>query len=93
MKHKWVFKDGLAVIDCTSFPYAFRMMHNAIKTGVEKGRKYNDMAKSMLIVSPMKDIHGAARVYNYTEASKMAVSQGLLNSDGQLNGKEFKKMK
>jgi hypothetical protein len=90
--NKWTIRDGATVIECTSFPYAFRTMFNIIKKGVEKsGRTYNDMVKQLSIVSPIKDSFGENKVYSYTAAIQMATDMGLLTSDGQINSKEFKK--
>ena len=91
MNSKWLFKDGATVIECTSFPYAFRTMFNTVKKGVEKGRKYEDMVKAMSIVSPAKDRLGNTKSYNYAEATEMATNSGLLTSDGQINSREFKR--
>lgn len=77
--------------DCTSFPYAFRMMWNAIRKGLENGKNLNDMTRKMFIVAPIKDRHGDPRVYSYAESVEMAKSQGLLTPDGQINSKEFKR--
>lgn len=87
----WKYRDGLAVTECTSFPYAFRTMFNAVRRGTEKGRNYEDMMKSMRIISPAKDVHGDFRTYNFDEASIMAKNNGLLNSDGTINSREFKR--
>lgn len=91
MNAKWLFKDGATVIDCTSFPYAFRTMFNTVKKGVEKGRKFEDMVKGMSIVSPMRDRLGNTKTYTYAEATEMATNTGLLTSDGQINSREFKR--
>jgi hypothetical protein len=87
----WIFKDGASEVKCTSFPYAYRTMFNALKKGVESGRKYNDMVKQMTIISPQKDVHGDLRRYNYTTATEMAKASGLLISTGEIDFNEFKK--
>jgi hypothetical protein len=87
----WIFKDGATQTKCTSFPYAYRLMYNTVKQGVEKGRKYNDMVKQMLIISPQKDNHGDPRKYSYATATQMATDSGLLTPDGQINSREFKR--
>ena len=90
-KVTWIFKDGASQVTCDSFPYAFRMMFNSVKKGVESGRKYNEMVKQMSILSPAKDQHGDPRIYSYTDATEMATAQGLLTADGQINSREFKR--
>jgi len=89
MNETWIFKDGLSQQGCTSFPYAFRLMYNAVKTGVEKGRKFNDMVKQMAIIAPTKDQHGDPRRYNYQEAAQMAEIQGFF-VNGQIDSRKFK---
>jgi hypothetical protein len=91
MNDNWIFKDGVAQVGCTSFPYAYRLMHQTIKKGVETGRKYNDMVKQMVIISPTKDQHGDPRRYNYTSATELAKSSGLLTPAGEINSREFKR--
>lgn len=86
----WIFKDGVAKFPCDSFPYAYRLMHQTLKKGVESGRKYDVMVNQMSIISPIKTPHGDIRTYTYTEATSMANDQGLLTSGGQINSREFK---
>ena len=89
----WIFKDGTTQIVCTSFPFAYRIMFNTLKQGVEKGRKYEDMIRQMLIISPIKDNRGTGtpRTYTYASATEMATASGLLTAEGQINSKEFKR--
>jgi hypothetical protein len=88
----WIFRDGLIKIECVSFPYAFRVMYNAIRKGLEKDkRSMEDMTKKMSIVSPIKDNYGRSKIYSYNKAMAMATNQGLLKDDGELNSREFKK--
>ena len=89
----WIFKDGNSVTECDSFPYAYRLMHNTFRKGLEKGSTRNvpDMLKQMSIVSPAKDVHGRNRTYSYATATQLAKDQGLLTGDGEINSREFKK--
>ena len=91
MNNTWIFRDGLSQTSWNSFPYAFRAMHTAIKTGVEKGRKYADMTKQMVIISPQKDQHGDPRKYNYTAATELAKASDLLTPTGEINSRVFKR--
>lgn len=88
---KWIFKDGVSQFTCDSFPYAYRLMHQTLKKGVESGRKYNDMVKQMFIISPQADQHGDPRKYSYAAATELAKASELLQADGQLNSKVFKR--
>ena len=91
MLNDWIFKDGATQTKCTSFPYAYRLMFDTLKRGVEKGRKYDDMVRQMLIISPQKDAHGDVRKYDYTAATAMATASGLLTPEGTINSREFKR--
>ena len=53
-------------------------MFHTMKTGVENGRKYDDMLKQLIIIAPTKDQHGDNRKYSYLESKEMAEIQGLL---------------
>ena len=86
---EWIFKDGATQTKCTSFPYAYRLMFDTLKRGVEKGRKYDDMVRQMLIISPQKDAHGDLRKYNYDAATQMATDMGIL-LDGQIVSRNLK---
>ena len=66
-------------------------MFNTLKKGVEGGRKYDDMVKQMVIISPQRDVHGDPRRYSYAAATEMAKASGLLTPDGQINSREFKR--
>ena len=89
--NKWFFKDGASVMECESFPFAFRLMFNTFRKGLEKNaRKADDMIKQFSIVSPVKDAYGKKRVYSYAAASQMAKNSGLLTPEGTINSKEFK---
>lgn len=81
----WTFFDGVQKHHCTSFPFAYRALHTALKKGVEYGKSSDSMTRIFKIISPFK------KEYNYTKASALATEQGLLNSDGSLNSKEFKR--
>jgi GMP synthase PP-ATPase subunit len=90
MNNIWIFKNGMfAPIECTSFPYAFRRMYDTVKTELGKGKKLSDITKSMVILSPLKDIHGDNRKYTYVTAMDMAKTQGLIDADGGINKKAF----
>jgi hypothetical protein len=88
---QWIFKDGFSQTSWNSFPYAYRAMFQALKTGVEKGRKYDDMVKQMVIISPQKDQHGDPRRYNYASATELAKASDLLTAQGEINSRVFKK--
>ena len=88
---QWIFKDGLSSVSCTSFPYAYRMMYNTLKKGVESGRKYEDMMQDLRIISPQKDQHGDFRRYTYLTATELAQSSELLTPTGEINSRVFNK--
>ena len=90
---KWILKDGAKTYDCTSFPFAYRTMYNILRQGVEKGvRKHDEMVKGFAIISPMTDRStGKPKVYSFAEATQFAKDTGVLQPDGQINSREFKK--
>lgn len=85
MPTTWTFDDGLQRKPYSSFPYAYRALYNALKRGVEQGKKYDDMVKNFRILTPFNT------VYNYKRATELATQQGLLTSDGMINSKEFRR--
>jgi hypothetical protein len=91
MNNTWIFKDGVSQYTCDSFPYAYRLMFNTLKKGVETGRKYNDMVKAMVIISPQNDQHGDPRRYSYAQATELAKASELLTPSGEINSKVFKR--
>lgn len=91
MNNEWIFKDGPSQVGVNSFPFAYRAMFNALKKGVESGRKYNDMVKQMVIIAPTKDQHGDFRRYNYDQATELAKASDLLTPEGIINSRVFKR--
>lgn len=91
----WIFRDGVSITHCPSFPIAYRKMHETLRVGVEKGRKYEDMVRGFRIIAPpsVKDSYGEQRTYDYHAATSMATAQGLLNPMGEINSREFKRKK
>ena len=87
----WTFKDGLGQTTWNSFPYAYRAMFQSLKLGVEKGRKYDEMVKKMVIISPQKDQHGDPRRYSYAQATELAKASELLTPTGEINSRVFKR--
>ena len=90
----WTLKDGNKEIPCDTFPYAFRRLWNIRYAGLnpnkERGelkRTLPEMMKSLSIVGPPP----AKRKYGYSAAVDMARGMGLLNAEGNINGREFKR--
>jgi hypothetical protein len=97
MNIKWTFNDGGKSIDCTSFPFAFRAMNNAWRKGIEgidhmkqpcPKRTAAEMAKNFSITGPCGT--KMERKYGYHAAKDKALENGLIDSDGNINGREFK---
>ncbi|HOS16058.1 MAG TPA: hypothetical protein PKX15_03440, partial [Bacteroidales bacterium] len=72
---------------------AFRTMYHTIQKGLKAGRSMNDMESKMSIVSPHRGQRGEIQKYSYAEAMEMARSMGLLNSEGEINRREFRRFK
>jgi len=86
----WLLKSGGQVIDCTSFPYAFRAAYNLVRKAVEAGKPTSPIIKDITILGPLNSKGDRAK-YTYASASELAKGQGLLTPDGQINSREFKK--
>lgn len=84
----WIFKNGVQVIDCTSFPYAFRTMHNVVRKSIAEKKPVN--TSDLIILGPA-NLRGERRTYSYDKATQLATEQGLLTMDGQINSREFKR--
>jgi hypothetical protein len=84
---QWIYDDGAMKHSCSSFPYAYKFMFNALRKWTESGKNYHDLAKRSSIFSPV------GKEYSYKDATDLAKSSGLLLSDGTLNSKEFKNRK
>jgi hypothetical protein len=84
----WILKNGEQVIDCTSFPYAFRTMFNIVRKGIENNKPVDTLKLSIL--GP-KNLRGDRTNYSYTSATALAREQGLLTLEGQINSREFKR--
>jgi len=89
MNSKWILNINGQVIDCTSFPYAFRSAFNTLRKQIEAGKSTAELIKSISIIGPA-NAKGERTKYSYVSATEMATSMGLLTPDGQINSKEFK---
>jgi len=81
----WTFDDGMVKHSCTTFPFAYRMLFNSLKKGVESGKTFEEMTRRFCILSPV------GTVYNYDRATSLATDTGLLTPDGTINSREFKR--
>lgn len=84
----WIFKNGAQAVDCTSFPYAFRTMWNVVKKSITDKKPVD--TKALRIFGPINS-KGERKVYSFLEAKQLAIEQGLLTSDEQINSREFKR--
>ncbi len=84
----WILKNGLQSIDCSTFPFAFRTMTNIVKKGITDKKPVNP--SDLRILGP-KNARGDRETYSYHKAHELALAQGLLSPDGQLNSREFKR--
>jgi hypothetical protein len=91
MKNTWILKNGATSTSYDSFPLAYRVMFTIAKKAVETKNSAN-VIKGLSIISPIKDVHGANRVYSYDAASKFATDTGLLTPEGIINSREFKRL-
>lgn len=87
--YQWQFKNGSKTpLEFTTFPFAFRAMYNLVRQGIDAGKPVD--TSGFVIVGP-KNPRGERVRYGYFAALELARSGGLLNQEGYINGKEFKK--
>jgi hypothetical protein len=84
MNINWTFDDGVKKTSCSTFPFAFRMMHNILRKASEAGQPITDMTRFKILAPVGKE-------YSYARACELATQQGLLAADGSLNSREFKR--
>ena len=84
----WILKNGSQSIDCTSFPYAYRALHGIVKKALADKKPVN--TNDLSILGP-KNLKNERTTYSYAAATKLATEQGLLNAEGMINSREFKK--
>ena len=84
----WILKNGAQKVDCTSFPYAFRAMVGIVRKGITDKKPVN--TRDLAILGP-KNGRGDRTTYSYDAATTLATEQGLLQSDGNINSREFKR--
>lgn len=85
MNKTWSFINGVEQHPCTTFPFAYRMLYNTLKKGIESGKSFDLMIRKFIIRSPL------GTEYDYTRATELATQQGLLSPDGTINSREFKR--
>lgn len=86
----WILKNGLQSIDCISFPYAFRTAYNIVRKTIEAKKDPSSVIKGLIILGPING-RGERNKYNYAQATELAQGQDLLQADGNINSKEFKR--
>ncbi len=85
----WILNIGTQKIECSSFPFAFRTMHDMIAKGVETKRPVS--TSTLSIQGPPMGSRQERTTYSYYSATELARSQNLLLANGTLNSKEFKR--
>ena len=90
MKVNWILNNGSQVIDCASFPYAFRTAHNLVRKTIDAKQDPTPLVNRLSIVGPPNG-RGERKTYNYASATQMAEGMGLLGPDGNINSREFKR--
>ena len=88
-QYQWQFKNGInKAVEFTTFPYAYRHMHNIVRAGQDDGKPVD--TSGFVILGP-KNPRGERVKYGFFATTEMAKNSGLINQDGYINGKEFKK--
>ena len=86
----WILKNGLQSTDCSSFPFAYRSMFNIVRKAVEAGKSVATASRDLTIVGP-PDTRGERTKYTYASATELAKGMGLINANGDINSREFKR--
>ena len=82
----WKFFDGAKEHPYFTFPLAFKAMHDKLRSETERGQTNPlELRKRLFIVGP------GERNYSYSSSLDLAQIQGLVNADGSLNMKQFKR--
>lgn len=92
MNVTWILKYRDQKIDCSSFPFAYRTAFNVVRKAIEEKLPTGTLISSISITGP-PNFKGDRKTYSYVQATEMARSMGLLNSDDEVNTREFKKKK
>jgi hypothetical protein len=86
----WLLKNGTIKTDCDTFPIAFRIAFNAVRKAVEAKQSPASVIKNITILGPTNS-RGERATYSYASALQLAQDQGLVKSDGDLDGRQFRK--
>jgi hypothetical protein len=84
----WSLKQNNTTTDYSTFPYAFRAMMTIVRKAAEEKKPIN--TSELTIIGPVGP-RGERNKYNFTQAKQMARDMGLLDDNGNINGKEFKR--
>ena len=87
----WILRIGSQTLPCNTFPIAYRNAWYAVRKATEaKNGQVGSVMKSISIEGP-PNIRNERRKYSYSSATQMATDQGLLDTNGSINSREFKK--
>ena len=86
----WILNNNGVKSPFTSFPYAFRAMWNVVQNAIKAKKPVDGLTKAMSIQGP-PNAKNERTTYSWFTANQMAKDQGLLQLDGTLNGREFKR--
>lgn len=92
MNITWILKYRDQKVECTSFPFAYRTAFNIVRKTIEANLPTGTLISSISITGP-PNFKGDKKAYSYAEATNTAIGMGLLNGDGEINSREFKKKK
>lgn len=88
--YQWILNNGKQEIPCETFPLAFRMMFNIVRTAREAKKNIPSVVRELSITGPLSSPTMKKTLSYYDAMDKARVSQ-LLTPDGTINSREFKK--
>jgi hypothetical protein len=86
-KPLWTLQQNGTSTEYTTFPFAFRAMLNIARKALLDGN--TTITKHLFIYGPPYNTYGDRRKYNYTDASSMAETMGILK-DGHIEKRNMK---
>jgi len=85
-KVKWILKNGSQVIECTMFPAAYQEMLRIVRKTIASGGNIDIVKSGLQIIGPPNG-KGEPMMYNYTKATALAESMGIIDPNGDFNSK------
>ena len=86
-KPLWTLQENGTSSEYATFPFAYRTMLNIVRKAITEGK--SNITTHLFIYGPPYNTYGDRRCYNYTEASAMAETMGLVK-EGHIEKRNMK---